>query len=250
MEEGVEGVLAEVEVDHHKRLLQSQSVSSGDLEISVSYLTPFPVHGTLADSLDNSRGGGSASVAPRAYYDDIPDVYSDDEETGTSAANIVDISAVSGLGESAPTSLIRSGRETGKAKEEEDEKRRLKLEKREKSRKGKQREAYGSMVKPEPVSPEKRGMDIDMDDMEEMMNSGVRPPIGLREDDHLMDGDLNQDRDEQGRRLNEENKDGVIESQAVDLSESEEEEEEESMMGDFVPTPGFVSLLPPSLGYG
>lgn len=75
------------------------------------------------------------------------------------------------------------------------------------------------------------------------MNAGVKPPVGFREDDHVMDDDLTQDRDEQGRRVNEKGEE-VNTAQMMDLSESEEEEEEESMEGDFVPTPGYVSSFP------
>lgn len=126
------------------------------------------------------------------------------------------------------------------AKEELEEQKRIKKERartgkgRARAERGDDERIGGGMrIKPEPVSPEKRALEL---------NEGVIPPIGLRDDDVMMEEDLSQDRDIQGRRLNGAEEEDVNEAQKVDLSESEDEEEEESMEGDFVPTDGYVSL--------
>lgn len=91
-------------------------------------------------------------------------------------------------------------------------------------------------VKPESVSPVKRRTRLPDP------NEGLLPPVG-REDDSMMSGDEDEDRDDRGRRIKASMRTGrVNESQRVDLSESESEEEEESMEGDFVPAPGHVSI--------
>ncbi len=166
---------------------------------------------------------------PRGFDSASAEVYSDhsDQESG----NIIDIDAVSGLGESAPTSLFRDRNvREGKAKI-----------------KGKGKEKMDvnmavpvAAVKAEPMSPEKpgaRSLDPDI---------GVLSPVG-KQDDSMMSGDEEQDRDVRGRRLREYARSGgekgVNEAQKVDLSESDSEEEEESMEGDFVETPGFVRYI-------
>jgi len=158
-------------------------------------------------------------------------VYSDhsDQEGG----KIIDIDAVSGLGESAPTSLFRDRNvREGKAKA-----------KGEMDGKGKERVAVDSTTQPpgrvkaEPLSPVKRRVRLPDP------NQGVLPPVG-REDDVMMSDDEDQDRDARGRRVRKTGQiRGVNEAQKVDLSESESEEEGETMEGDFVPAPGYVCFL-------
>ena len=137
---------------------------------------------------------------------------------------------MSGLGESAPTSLYRdrSGRDAKAKKVDPKGKGRRKLRMAEPS----DRDAG---VKAEPVSPVKR--DVRLSDP----NDGLLPPIG-REDEGMMSSD----EDVGGRRMRAfasvrgGREEVVNEAQRVDLSESESEEEEDSMEGDFVATPGSV----------
>lgn len=123
--------------------------------------------------------------------------------------DVIDIDAVSSLGESAPTSLFRdrtNGREVkGEGKAEKG-----------KARAGPSRHTEGGMdvdsdagVKAEPRSPVKRRAG----------NEGLLPPVGWEEDGE-----------------------GVNQAQAVDLSESESEEEEPDRTSDFVQTEDGASL--------
>ena len=156
-------------------------------------------------------------------------MYSDHSDT--EAGGIIDIDAVSGLGESAPTSLFRDrkvleGRGNAKQKVVEDQK-------------GKAKDRMdvddaGLRVKPEPLSPVKPTAGLPDP------NEGVLPPRE-REDDIMISGDEDEDRDARGRRVRTSARVvGLNEMQKVDLSESESEEEEESMEGDFISTPGYV----------
>jgi DNA-directed RNA polymerase III subunit RPC4 len=174
------------------------------------------------------RGGGiTAGVAD---LEDEGEVYSDDE--GGPGGNVIDMGAISTQGESAPTALIRAGRETGKAKGEakdQKEKDRKAKERAKKRRdKGKERASAsasasdGMVVKPEPISPEKRDMalapDVDVD--VDMDMEGTATPENEAEEVEVGDPD-----------------------QGLDLSESEDEEEEETMEGDFVQAEGMVRLF-------
>ena len=173
------------------------------------------------------RGGGiTAGVAD---LEDEGEVYSDDE--GGPGGNVIDMGAISTQGESAPTALIRAGRETGKAKAEskdaKDKKMKEKAKRKKDKMKGKEKERAGTagtaasdgmMVKPEPISPEKRDLTLapegDMD-----MDMEATPPSEEAEEVVVGDPD-----------------------QGLDLSESEDEEEEETMQGDFVQAEGMVRL--------
>ena len=155
------------------------------------------------------------------------EVYSDHSDQ--EASNIIDIDAVSGLGESAPTSLIRN-RDSRNGKVE---------------RKAGQKLKNGSdvdedqvpRVKVERLSPVKKRAGLPS------VEGNIDPSME-RDDDVMMSGDEEQDRDRTGRRVRAfaaaGGLDAVNESQKVDLSESEEDEEEESMEGDFVAIPGYV----------
>jgi DNA-directed RNA polymerase III subunit RPC4 len=169
--------------------------------------------------------------------DDQPtEQYSDDEENNR--IGIIDIDAVSGLGESAPTSLQRArnlrerikGDPGTRVKRDKDTKDKGKGKGKGKARDEDMTMGIGLGVKDEPISPEKLQR---------------RLPGGMRNDDIMMDEDEVEDRDLTGRRVRveEEDDEGVNEAQKVDLSESESEEEEEPMIGDFVNTPGHVGLL-------
>lgn len=157
-------------------------------------------------------------------------MYSDHSDQ--EASNIIDIDAVSGLGESAPTSLYRDRNvPAGKAK--------VSIKGKEKKRKVVEEPIPSTRVKTEPVSPVKQGRRLIGP------NEGVLPPVG-REDDAMTSGDEDEDRDDRGRRVRGFARTGgaeeVHESQRVNLSESESEGEEESMEGDFLTTPGYVRL--------
>lgn len=173
------------------------------------------------------------------------EVYSDNED-GT-RPGVIDIDAVSGLSESAPTSVYRArdldgGKALAKAKEKE----KIKAQKERRRRQKAVRAAVtgdGSgtpggagtgdvFVKAEPVSPSRPGAPL--------------PPTGEdvdmeREGDSMIPADQTQDRDEAGRRVRATtsgSSEDVNEAQRVDLSESEDEEFEEDLGGDFVLVPG------------
>lgn len=180
------------------------------------------------------------------------ELYSDNEDDSIpiQQQSVIDIDQVSQMHESAPTSLYRDrkinekGGGKGKIK---DEKKKLKIRPGVKG-KGKDTgdgagagagaaiETTDPAVKAEPVSPTKPTIPLDP-------NEGVPPPTGWRDDDAMMSGDEEQDRDESGRRvrsfaasggLDESEDEEVNEAQMVDLSESEEEEEEDDLTGDFI----------------
>lgn len=175
---------------------------------------------------------------------------------------MIDIDAVSGLGESAPTSLqrVRDLGDNAKTKDEDGVKVKMKKGKgkdkdedtrkttgeEEGNRSGRGRDGElilgsgmgmgmgrGMGVKDEPISPDK-------------IDTSLPADTRVREHDAMMEGDEEQDRDQAGRRLMTTGEDEAIEdineAQKVDLSESESEEEEESMVGDFVQEDGYVSL--------
>jgi DNA-directed RNA polymerase III subunit RPC4 len=181
-------------------------------------------------------------------------VYSDDEDGDGKGGRVLDMGAVSAQGESAPTALIRAGRER---REGEDDKSGVKKAKGKGKGKSKSRDkgkakARGEdeiVVKPEPISPEKRDVplgDVDVD-MDEDSGVGARPPRAGRVDDTLMPGDERMDVDEHGRRVgtsasaSASAEPEVDTANAVDLSESESEDEEDDMHGDFVQEVGLVS---------
>lgn len=159
------------------------------------------------------------------------EVYSDNED-GT-RTGVIDIEAVSALGESAPTSLWRD-RDLGggKAKAKAAKQAQLKDMKRRRKAESAATADTGVSVKAEPLSPV----------------NGVVPLPNLpstRQGDTMIAADAVQDRDEAGRRIRAttsgayttESED-INAAQAVDLSESESEEEEGDMEGDFVYVPG------------
>lgn len=178
------------------------------------------------------------------YADSDAEVYSDHSDSGK--GGIIDIDAVSGQGESAPTSLHRDRklgenvRGKGKAKAEGEEGQ----VKQSRSGRDVEKKVRKPRVKDEPLSPLNRDKDL------EGLNGGVPPPVG-REDDEMMSGDEEQDLDHEGRSVrafartggNDEEGEEVNEAQKVDLSESESEEEEEGMEGDFVQSDGHVRLV-------
>ncbi|EIW72308.1 hypothetical protein TREMEDRAFT_24620 [Tremella mesenterica DSM 1558] len=169
-----------------------------------------------------SSGGGA--IKPRggsSFRMDFhsTEVYSDDEERTRSGIQVIDIDAVSGSHDSAPTSLFRDRLVDGG---------KLGDQKSSKRGKGKKKQddtgSKVESVKDEPMSPLTR-----------------RRELEGREDDTMLSEDEQQDRDAQGRRLRRSPQSGeleVNEAQAVDLSESDSEEEELDMEGDFVETPG------------
>ena len=165
--------------------------------------------------------------------EDEGEVYSDEE--GGPGGNVIDMGAISTQGESAPTALIRAGRETGKAKAKEDKDRKAKEKAKKKKDKGKQRATTVTSaaasddirVKPEPISPEKR--------------DAVLAPEAGRDEDVDMDGGA-------GSLTPEADEVEVGDpDQGLDLSESEDEEEEETMQGDFVQAAGMASRVSPML---
>ena len=184
-----------------------------------SYIVAAPLRRSIPTS--TPRGLNSASA----------EIYSDHSDQ--EASNIIDIDAVSGLGESAPTSLIRD-RVVRSGKPE-----------RKVGRTVKERPDIGKTpvprVKVERLSPVKKRAGLPFVD-EEIGTSKER------NDDLMTSGDEEQDFGHKGRRVRAftaaGEPDEVNESQKVDLSESEEDEEEESMEGDFIATPGYVSPVP------
>lgn len=166
------------------------------------------------------------------------EVYSDNED-GT-RTGVIDIEAVSALGESAPTSLWRD-RDVGGGKAKAKAAKAVEKAKAKDLRK-KQKELQVPVggadvrVKDEPVSP----------------NQSILPLPELPESrvgDSMIAADTVQDRDEAGRRIratttgtlgttDSAESDEINVAQAVDLSESESEEEEDDMEGDFVYVPG------------
>lgn len=172
------------------------------------------------------------------------EVYSDNEDG--SRPGVIDIDAVSGLSESAPTSVYRArdldgGKAAAKAKEKE----KIKAQKERRRRQKLVRAAVTGetpgdvFVKAEPVSPTRPGAPLPTtaDDMDVE-----------REGDSMIPADQTQDRDEAGRRVRAltsvtdistmSGTPDVNEAQRVDLSESEDEEFEEDLGGDFVLVPG------------
>ncbi|KLT40377.1 hypothetical protein CC85DRAFT_297518 [Cutaneotrichosporon oleaginosum] len=181
---------------------------------------------------------------PRNFMADVTsaEVYSDNEEGPSRGGGVIDIEAVSGLGESAPTSVYRErDLDGGKAKAKAADKAKLKEMKRRKKAARAAREAHLSSgvaaprIKDEPVSP-----------------SAALPHLPeVRHGDSMMAADLEQDRDAQARRLEAPGMSREISgvstlsetpdvdaANALDLSESEDEEYEEDMEGDFVFVPG------------
>lgn len=172
------------------------------------------------------------------------EVYSDNED-GT-RAGVIDIEAVSGLGESAPTSVYRDrDLDGGKAKARAADKAKIKEAKARRRAARAAREALLSQgagtsfsgVKDEPISPSLATMNL---------------PGAERHGDSMIPADNVQDRDEEGRRVralttgtsmtrettNMSETPDVDLANALHLSESEEEEYEEDMEGDFVYVPG------------
>lgn len=167
------------------------------------------------------------------------DQYSDNETDETGTPKVIDIGAISGLGESAPTSLFRDRRVDSRG-------RKIKGDAAKADAKGK---GKGKAKKVEGVDDENR---MDVDALEGVKAEPVSPEVRAaslleRDNDEMMEQDEVQDRDAQGRRLRVQ-EDGtpvveveeVNEAQKVDLSESESEEEEEDMEGDFVAAPDMV----------
>ncbi|GMK54902.1 hypothetical protein CspeluHIS016_0114880 [Cutaneotrichosporon spelunceum] len=191
---------------------------------------------------------------PRNYMADVTsaEVYSDNEEGPShGGGGVIDIEAVSGLGESAPTSVYRErDLDGGKAKAKAADKAKLKEEKRRKqaareARAGHLHVAAGTAaaprIKDEPVSPS--------------TTTAQLPEI--RHGDSMVAADAEQDRDVEGRRvapamsrdisgvsgvststLSGSGDGDVDAANALDLSESEDDEYEEDMEGDFVFVPG------------
>ncbi|KAK4683526.1 DNA-directed RNA polymerase III subunit RPC4, partial [Tremellales sp. Uapishka_1] len=174
----------------------------------------------------SSRRPVPAPAPPRRQDPDDVEVYSDHSDQEN---EIIDIDAVSGLGESAPTSLTRARAFGGNALGGKLKGKMVKAEKAKAKKKKMDDEAGPSIprVKAEPLSP-------------------IRQMMELREDDEMRSEDEEQDRDERGVRVrafaktggNDEVDDEVNAAQAVDLSDSESEDEEESMEGDFIAAPG------------
>ena len=177
------------------------------------------------------------------------EVYSEPEEDDNSpgvrsSIRKIDIDAVPGTHESAPTSLIRDRKLHGSDKlNSKTEKGKERSKPSSESKRVQRREEHvidvdssdTMRVKDEPVSPVKK-------------TATQLPPLPAREDDTMMSDDESQDRDVRGRRLRRStvtgdlDGDDVNEAQAVDLSESDEEEDEPDMEGDFVVAPGQVSI--------
>lgn len=182
-------------------------------------------------------------------------MYSDNEDGGH-AGGVIDIEAVSGLSESAPTSIYRDrDLDGGKAKAKEMEKAKLKdMKRRKKAERAARAAALAAAgnrgqslaelnnvnVKAEPISPS-RPTAILPDP-----NAGVPAPLG-RVGYSMIPADEQDDRDEAGRRVRAATTgtvgttgdttpetEEVNAAHAVNLSESESEEEEEDMEGDFV----------------
>ncbi|EJT53271.1 hypothetical protein A1Q2_03622 [Trichosporon asahii var. asahii CBS 8904] len=173
------------------------------------------------------------------------EVYSDNEDG--SRPGVIDIDAVSGLSESAPTSVYRArdldgGKAAAKAKEKE----KIKAQKERKRRQKLVRAAVAGdvpgdvFVKAEPVSPSRPGAPLPTTADDDMNME--------REGDSMIPADQTQDRDEAGRRVRAltsvtdistvSGTPDVNEAQRVDLSESEDEEFEEDLGGDFILVPG------------
>lgn len=184
------------------------------------------VFGGPRPAASSSRRFTAAAPAPRTTdYASDAEIYSDhSEEDGFPSMRPIDIDMVSTMSESAPTSIYRDRKLTqGKAKGEKNKK----DVKRRAAKKdtGKHRDDGRNGVKDEPMSPRQRE----------------------RDDDAMMSGDEEQDRDERGRRVRNFMQTGGIDepeveevnaAQAVDLSESESEDEEEDLKGDFISVDG------------
>lgn len=172
------------------------------------------------------------------------EVYSDNEDGPSRSGGVIDIEAVSGLGESAPTSVFRErDLDGGKAKAKAADKAKLKEAKRRKQEARAAREAHlasgvgapAPRIKDEPVSP-----------------STAAPQLPeVRHGDSMIAADAEQDRDVVGRRLGASTMSRELSgvstlsdtpdvdvANALDLSESEDDEYEEDMEGDFVFEPG------------
>jgi DNA-directed RNA polymerase III subunit RPC4 len=170
------------------------------------------------------------------------EVYSDNEDGPSRGTGVIDIEAVSGLGESAPTSVYRErDLDGGKAKAKAADKAKLKEAKRRKMAARAAREAHlasgvaAPRIKDEPVSP----------------SASIPQLPEVRHGDSMIATDMDQDRDDVGRRLGApamsreisgvstlSDTPDVDAANALDLSESEDEEYEEDMEGDFVFVPG------------
>ncbi|KIR60245.1 DNA-directed RNA polymerase III subunit RPC4 [Cryptococcus bacillisporus CA1873] len=185
------------------------------------------VFGGPRPAASSSRRFTAAAPAPRTTdYPSDAEVYSDhSEEDGFPSLRPIDIDMVSTMSESAPTSLYRDRKLTqGKTKGEKDKKD-VKSRAAKKKNKEKNEDSSRGGVKDEPMSPSQRE----------------------RDDDAMMSGDEEQDRDERGRRVRNFMQTGGIDepeveevnaAQAVDLSESESEDEEENLKGDFISIDG------------
>ncbi|BEI88178.1 uncharacterized protein CcaverHIS019_0108960 [Cutaneotrichosporon cavernicola] len=184
---------------------------------------------------------------PRNYMADVTsaEVYSDNEDGpshGGGGGGVIDIEAVSGLGESAPTSVYRlRDLDGGKAKAKAADKAKMKEAKRRKQDARNARAAHlaagvaAPRIKDEPVSP----------------STTVAHLPEFRHGDSMIAADMEQDRDAEGRRVGGMDMSREISgvstlsgsgdidaANALDLSESEDEEYEEDMEGDFVFVPG------------
>lgn len=161
-------------------------------------------------------------------------MYSEAED----GADIVDIGAVSRLGESAPTSLSRSStaRDEKQNKLKEHVKREAAKLKAQKAKSTASAPARGGAMKDEPTSPEQRAQMIIEDSEEEDEEVAVRRKNKgkQRADDTMLSDDEQVDRDEHGVRLDHAEEEDVNLAHAVDLDESDDEEYEEGMDGDFV----------------
>ena len=164
---------------------------------------------------------------------------------------MIDIDAVSGLHESAPTSLQRD-RQLAEGKLGAKPRSKANLTKDNDKGKGKGRPNQirdsndrpgAPAVKAEPVSPQTRRRDLPD------LNAGLAPPVGWeRPDDDMLSEDEDQDRDERGRQVRSfmqtggvEVEEEIDENERVDLSESEDEDSEGDMEGDFIAAEGYVS---------
>jgi DNA-directed RNA polymerase III subunit RPC4 len=213
------------------------------------------------------RHGGGGGGSSRYTEVTTTEVYSDNEDDSVPLAErtVIDIDAVSGLGESAPTSLVRerklnsdkSGKGKQKAKKEEKDSVSIKGKEKAQSRSQGGRDDNEMEVDQTPVHPDAYAVKAERISPVKPSaplpdpNEGVPPPIGYRDHDVMMSDDEEQDRDASGRRvrmavdeLEEEDEEEVNEAQKLDLSESESEDEEDSMEGDFIAADGYVSARP------
>lgn len=195
------------------------------------------------DMVKNQGQGGGARVS-RVDNSDEDEQYSEAED----GADIVDIGAVSRLGESAPTSLSRSrtARDEKQIKLKESVKREAAKAKREGGRRAAGSSglasgtaAAGGAMKDEPTSPAQPMQMIVVDSEEEDGEDAGAVAVRRkskgkqRADDTMLSDDEQVDRDEHGVRLDHAEEDVNL-AQAVDLDESDDEEYEEGMEGDFV----------------